>query len=236
MLSVLRKIKQGTVTLNFVGYFLSNQVITSTLHDVGQIHLSEPRFSTWDKKLWDGLPWLSRGWESTCQCRRHGFNPWSRRITPTTGRLGSYATTAELSHYRALMPQLLKPMHLGLVRLNRTCQCNEGKKKPQQISEMCRVWATCGGSHCKFLARGSRKMSCLEKIFRVVGALYLSVVCFPAASVIGDLVRCRLSSPVSDPLNQIPKWLACMLKFGNIGVKEAEGNPEGYWSIFGVKY
>ena len=129
MLSVLRKIKQGTVTLNFVGYFLSNQVITSTLHDVGQIHLSEPRFSTWDKKLWDGLPWLSRGWEFTWQCRRHGFNPWSRRITPTTGQLGPYATTTELSHYRAHMPQLLKPMHLGLVRRNRTRQCNEGKKQ-----------------------------------------------------------------------------------------------------------
>ena len=139
-----------------------------------------------------------------------------------------YATTVETHAPRTCAPKQDTPVQWGKKTNKQT--------KNQQISEMCRVWAACGGSHCKFLARGSRKMSCLEKTFGVVGALYLSVVCFPAASVIGDLVRCRLLSPVSDPLNQIPKWLACMLKFGNIGVKEAEGNPEGYWSTFGVKY
>ena len=26
----------------------------------------------------NGLPWWANGKESTCQCRGHGFNPWSR--------------------------------------------------------------------------------------------------------------------------------------------------------------
>ena len=28
----------------------------------------------------NGLPWWLRGKESTCQSRRHGFNPWSGKI------------------------------------------------------------------------------------------------------------------------------------------------------------
>ena len=27
-----------------------------------------------------GLPWWSSGWESACECRGHGFNPWSGKI------------------------------------------------------------------------------------------------------------------------------------------------------------
>ena len=34
-----------------------------------------------------------------CQCRGHGFNPWSGKIPPATGQLSSHA-------------QLLKPVHL----------------------------------------------------------------------------------------------------------------------------
>ena len=30
--------------------------------------------------FFDGIPWWFRGKEFTCQCRRHGFNPWVRRI------------------------------------------------------------------------------------------------------------------------------------------------------------
>ena len=28
------------------------------------------------KELLGGLPWWFSGKESTCQCRRHGFDPW----------------------------------------------------------------------------------------------------------------------------------------------------------------
>ena len=31
-------------------------------------------------EIYVGLPWWLSGKESACQCRRHGFNPWSRKI------------------------------------------------------------------------------------------------------------------------------------------------------------
>ena len=56
-----------------------------------------------------GLPrWLSCR-ESTCQCRRHQFNPWSGRIPLTTEQLSPRAATTELCS-RDHKPQLLKPM------------------------------------------------------------------------------------------------------------------------------
>ena len=42
-----------------------------------------------------GLPWWLSGWESACQCRGHGFEPWSRKIPHAAERLGPWATTAE---------------------------------------------------------------------------------------------------------------------------------------------
>ena len=35
-----------------------------------------------------GLPWWRSGWESACQCRGHGFEPWSGRIPHAAERLG----------------------------------------------------------------------------------------------------------------------------------------------------
>ena len=42
-----------------------------------------------------GLPWWHSGWESTCQCRGHGFEPWSGRIPHAAEWLGPWATTTE---------------------------------------------------------------------------------------------------------------------------------------------
>ena len=42
-----------------------------------------------------GLPWWRRGWESPCQCRGHGFEPWSGKIPHATEQLGPWATTTE---------------------------------------------------------------------------------------------------------------------------------------------
>ena len=42
-----------------------------------------------------GLPWWRSGWESACQCRRHGFRPWSGRIPHAAEQLGLCATAAE---------------------------------------------------------------------------------------------------------------------------------------------
>ena len=39
-----------------------------------------------------GLPWWCSGWESACQCRGHGFKPWSGRIPHAAEQLGPWAT------------------------------------------------------------------------------------------------------------------------------------------------
>ena len=42
-----------------------------------------------------GLPWWCSGWESACQCRGHGFEPWSGKIPHAAEQLGPWATIAE---------------------------------------------------------------------------------------------------------------------------------------------
>ena len=42
-----------------------------------------------------GLPWWRSGWESACQCRGHGFGPWSGKIPHAAERLRPWATIAE---------------------------------------------------------------------------------------------------------------------------------------------
>ena len=41
-----------------------------------------------------GLPWWRSGWESACQCRGHGFEPWSK-IPHAAEQLGPWATITE---------------------------------------------------------------------------------------------------------------------------------------------
>ena len=42
-----------------------------------------------------GLPWWFSGKESTCQWRRHEFNPWSGTIPHTVEQLSQYTATFE---------------------------------------------------------------------------------------------------------------------------------------------
>ena len=42
-----------------------------------------------------GLPWWHSGWESACQCRAHGFEPWSGKIPHAAEQLRPWATTTE---------------------------------------------------------------------------------------------------------------------------------------------
>ena len=52
--------------------------------------------SRWMIKMgWGGLPWWRSGWDSACQCRGHGFEPWSGKIPHAAGQLGPWATIAE---------------------------------------------------------------------------------------------------------------------------------------------
>ena len=42
-----------------------------------------------------GLPWWRSVWESACQCRGHGFEPWSGKIPHAVEQLGPWATITE---------------------------------------------------------------------------------------------------------------------------------------------
>ena len=68
------------------------------------------------KKKLKGLPWWFSGWESACQCRGHGFDPWSGRFPHVVEQLSPmchnyWASTLEpVSHnYWVPVLQLLKP-------------------------------------------------------------------------------------------------------------------------------
>ena len=42
-----------------------------------------------------GLPWWRSAWESTCQCRGHGFDPWSGRNPHAAEQLSPCTTATE---------------------------------------------------------------------------------------------------------------------------------------------
>ena len=68
------------------------------LHCWWECKLIQPLWRTvWRflKNLKIGLPWWRSGWESTCWCRGHGFEPWSGKIPHATEQLGPWATIAE---------------------------------------------------------------------------------------------------------------------------------------------
>ena len=44
--------------------------------------------------IW-GLPWWLSGWGSACQCRGHGFEPWSGKIPHAAEQLSPWATITE---------------------------------------------------------------------------------------------------------------------------------------------
>ena len=56
------------------------------------------------------LPWQLNGKESTCQCRRHDFDPWSKKITHAVWEQLSPCTTILSLCSRVQEPQLLKPL------------------------------------------------------------------------------------------------------------------------------
>ena len=52
-------------------------------------------FLSWIRNHLTGLPWWLSGWGSACQCRGHGFEPWSGKIPHAAEQLGPWATTTE---------------------------------------------------------------------------------------------------------------------------------------------
>ena len=51
-----------------------------------------------------GHPWWSSGWQSACQCRGHGFDPYSGKIPYSEEQVNSWAATTETAR---LEPGLL---------------------------------------------------------------------------------------------------------------------------------
>ena len=61
-------------------------------------------------KLSPGLPWWLTGEESTCQCRGHGFDPWSGKIPHAQEQLSLCTATAEAHGPGAHALQHEKPL------------------------------------------------------------------------------------------------------------------------------
>ena len=80
------------------------------------------------KKITLGLPWWRSGWESACQCRGHGFEPWSGKIPHAMEQLGPWATTTE-------------PARLEPVLRNKRGRDSERPRAPRQrVAPACRNW------------------------------------------------------------------------------------------------
>ena len=57
-----------------------------------------------------GLPWWLSGKESSCQCKRHTFNPWSGKIPHAEGQLSPGFTTVEPVSCNCWRPHALEPV------------------------------------------------------------------------------------------------------------------------------
>ena len=51
----------------------------------------------------EGLPWWGSGWESACQGRGRGFEPWSGKIPHAAEQLGPWATITEPARLEPLL-------------------------------------------------------------------------------------------------------------------------------------
>ena len=106
-----------------------------------------------------GLPWWHSGWESACQCRGHGFEPWSGKIPHATERLGPWATVAEPARLEPVLRSRRggdsgRPAHrdeewppLAATRESpptetktQHSQKKKKKKKKKVIIQSCRFW------------------------------------------------------------------------------------------------
>ena len=85
--------------------FLKNKVIcTLILMIFVSFIISRQGDKIWlIKNMSQGLPWWCSGWESACQCREHGFEPWSGKIPHATEQLGPWATTTEPAHLEPVL-------------------------------------------------------------------------------------------------------------------------------------
>ena len=83
-------------------------------------HKSSHRQDMLGMSLWCG------GWASTCQCREHGFNPWSGKNPHAKEPLGQRPTTTE-------------PVHLEPMLCNERSRCSEKPAHHNQRKLACSI-------------------------------------------------------------------------------------------------
>jgi len=93
-----------------------------TLISFGHSHLQES-ISLINNDSEKGMKWLS-GEESTCQCRRHGFNPWSGKISHASEKLSLCTITIEPVLHN-------KRSHLN----GKPLYCNKGNSQSPQLEK-----------------------------------------------------------------------------------------------------
>ena len=88
-----------------------------------------------------GLPWWLSSKESACQCRRHGFDPRSRKIPGAVEQLGvcSTATQHTCLNRRACAP------HRGEKLVHRDCRQAGAATKIRRAEKNLIFLQECGG-------------------------------------------------------------------------------------------
>ena len=84
---------------------------TSSAGGAGSVPGWESKMLHGQKNKKQGLLWWLSAKESACQCRRHGFNPWSGKIPHAAERLSLFPRLLSLCS-RARESQLLNPRTL----------------------------------------------------------------------------------------------------------------------------
>ena len=119
-----------------------------TLREEGLNYLSIPSIENDITKIIVGLPWWCSGWESACQCRGHGFEPWSGKIPHAVEQLGPWATTTE--------PVRLEPV----LRSKRGC---DSERPAHHDEEWPPLAATRGSPRTETKTQNQTKMSQRKK-------------------------------------------------------------------------
>ena len=75
---------------------------------IGKLGIIKTKNLCASKDIIKGLPWWLSGKESTGQCRRHGFDLWSRKNPHAAGQLGLCAATTEPTCHNYWNPNALE--------------------------------------------------------------------------------------------------------------------------------